>query len=106
MAAFLFVPGAWLGRWCWRDVAAPLRAAGHRVITATLTGLGERSHRLSPQVGLDTHVSDILALVHYRELTNLTLVGQSYGGAYIPAVAERLPDPLARRGYLAPPRRR
>ena len=89
MAAFLFVPGAWLGGWCWRDVAAPLRAAGHRVITATLTGLGERSHRLSPQVGLDTHVSDILALVHYRELTNLTLVGHSYGGMVISGVSER-----------------
>ena len=100
MAAFLFVPGAWLGGWCWRDVAAPLRAAGHRVITATLTGLGERSHRLSPQVGLDTHVSDILALVHYRELTNLTLVGHSYGGTVITAVAERVPDRIRRLVYL------
>ena len=35
------VPGAWLGGWCWRYVAADLRAAGHSVICATLTGLGE-----------------------------------------------------------------
>ena len=36
---FVLVHGAWLGGWCWRDVATILRAAGHRVLTPTLTGL-------------------------------------------------------------------
>jgi pimeloyl-ACP methyl ester carboxylesterase len=100
MATLLFVPGAWLGAWCWRDVASPLRAARHTVITATLTGLGERSHLLSPQIGLHTHVSDILGLVHYRDLLDLTLIGHSYGGIVITAVAERIPDRIRRLVYL------
>ncbi len=53
MAAFLLVPGAWLGGWCWRDVAPRLEAGGHTVIAATLTGLGERAHLLRPDIGLD-----------------------------------------------------
>jgi pimeloyl-ACP methyl ester carboxylesterase len=100
MATFLFVPGAWLGGWCWRDVAAPLRASGHAVITATLTGLGERSHLLRSDIGLDTHVSDITRLLHYQDLTGVILVGHSYGGTVITAVAEQVPERIRRLVYL------
>jgi hypothetical protein len=54
VSTFLLVPGAWLGGWCWRHVAPDLRAAGHSVIAATLTGLGERAHLLSPDIDLDS----------------------------------------------------
>jgi pimeloyl-ACP methyl ester carboxylesterase len=100
MATFLFVPGAWLGGWCWRYVADDLRAAGHKVIPATLTGLGERAHLLSPEIGLETHVSDIVGLFHYRDLRGVTLVGHSYGGTVITAVAEQVPDRIGRMVYL------
>jgi hypothetical protein len=62
MATFLLVPGAWLGGWCWRDVAANLRASGHTVLCPTLTGLGEHAHLLSREIALETHVTDIVAL--------------------------------------------
>src|SRR5271170_3296359 len=55
-ATFVLVHGAWLGGWCWKKVTPLLRAAGHQVFAPTLTGLGERSHLFSPEVGLDTHV--------------------------------------------------
>jgi pimeloyl-ACP methyl ester carboxylesterase len=100
MATFVFVAGAWLGGWCWRDVAAPLRAAGHAVVTPTLTGLGERAHLLSPQIGLDTHVGDIVGLLRCRELTQVVLVGHSYGGTVITAVAEQVPERIGRLVYL------
>ncbi len=100
MAAFLLVPGAWLGGWCWRDVASHLRAEGHTVVAATLTGLGERAHLLDRQTGLDTHVDDIVALMHYRYLKDLVLVGHSYGGTVITAVAERVPDQIQSLVYL------
>ena len=61
MPTLLLVPGAWLGGWCWRDVAVLLQASGHTVIAATLTGLGERAHLLSPQIGLHTHSPTSLA---------------------------------------------
>lgn len=100
MPTFVFVPGAWLGGWCWRDVAAPLQAAGHAVISATLTGLGERAHLLNPQIGLYTHVADIVGLLHWRDLSGVILVGHSYGGTVITAVAEQVPDRIRRLVYL------
>jgi pimeloyl-ACP methyl ester carboxylesterase len=100
MSTFVLVPGAWLGGWCWRDVVPPLRAAGRTVVAATLTGLGERAHLITPQIGLDTHVADIVGLVHYRELNDVTLIGHSYGGTVITAVAERIPGRIRRLVYL------
>lgn len=100
MSTFLFVPGAWLGGWCWRDVATDLRASGHTVVAATLTGLGERAHLLTPDIGLETHVSDIVGLLRYRDLHGVILVGHSYGGTVITAVAEQVPDCISRLVYL------
>jgi pimeloyl-ACP methyl ester carboxylesterase len=100
VSTFLLVPGAWLGGWCWRHVASDLRADGHSVIPATLTGLGERAHLLSPYIDLDTHISDIVALFEYRDLHDVILVGHSYGGTVITAVAERVADRIRRLVYL------
>lgn len=100
MSTFVLVPGAWLGGWCWRDVAASLRAGGHTVIAATLTGLGERAHLCDPQIGLDTHVSDIVAMLHYQDLTGIILVGHSYGGTVVTAVAAQVPQRIRCLVYL------
>jgi len=100
MSVFVLIPGAWLGGWCWRDVADPLRRLGHCVVAVTLTGLGERAHLLSREIGLDTHVGDLVGLLHYRDLKDVVLVGHSYGGTVITAVAERIPERIARLVYL------
>jgi pimeloyl-ACP methyl ester carboxylesterase len=100
MPTFLFVPGAWLGGWCWRDVAPHLQARGHTAIFATLTGLGERAHLLSRQIGLQTHVADIVGLLQYRDLNGVTLVGHSYGGMVITAAAEQAPERIGGLVYL------
>ena len=70
------------------------------MIAATLTGLGERAHLLSPDIDLDTHISDIVALFEYRDLHDVILVGHSYGGTVITAVAERVADRIRRLVYL------
>jgi pimeloyl-ACP methyl ester carboxylesterase len=100
MTTFVLVHGAWHGGWCWRHVAARLRAAGHEVHAPTLTGLGERAHLLSPEVGLDTHVRDVLGLLEYEDLRHAVLVGHSYGGIVITAVAERAAARLSHLLYL------
>lgn len=100
MAIFLLVPGAWLGGWCWRYVAADLRATGHFVISATLTGLGERAHLLNRDIDLGTHITDIVGLFEYRDLHDIILVGHSYGGTVITGVAERVPARVRRLVYL------
>jgi pimeloyl-ACP methyl ester carboxylesterase len=100
MATFVLVHGAFHGGWCWRDVAAKLREAGHEVVAPTLTGLGERSHLAAPTVDLSSHVRDVGCLIEWRELRDVVLVGHSYSGAVITGVADRWPDRLASLVYL------
>ena len=86
----LLVHGAWGGAWIWRRVLAPLRAAGHEVHAATLTGDGERAHLRHAAIGLHTHIDDVLGLVDAEELQGIVLVGHSYGGMVATGVADRL----------------
>jgi pimeloyl-ACP methyl ester carboxylesterase len=62
---FVLVHGGRHGGWCWRPVATRLRPAGHEVYTPTLTGMGERAHLLNPQIGLDTHIQDLVSVFEY-----------------------------------------
>ncbi len=100
MATYVTVHGGWDGAWFWRPVARRLQTAGHEVFTTTLTGSGERAHLASPVVDLSTHVEDVVNVLHYEDLTDVVLVGHSYGGMVITGVAERAPQRLARLVYL------
>jgi pimeloyl-ACP methyl ester carboxylesterase len=100
VTSFVLVHGAWHGGWCWDRVAPLLRTAGHDVHAPTLTGLSERAHLLSPQVGLEAHVEDVVRLVDTLGLTDVVLVGHSYAGQIVTAVADRRPAAIARRVYL------
>lgn len=86
---FVLVHGGWRGGWCWRRVADRLLRAGHTVYTPTLTGLADRSHLLTGSIGLTTHVTDIVNLIRWENLTEIVLVGHSYGGSVISAAVER-----------------
>ena len=100
MATFVLVHGAWGGGWVWKKVIPLLRAAGHEVHATTATGLGDRVHLAGPAVDLDTHIADVVNVLEFEELTEVTLVGWSYGGMIITGVAERVPERLARLVYL------
>jgi pimeloyl-ACP methyl ester carboxylesterase len=97
---FVLVPGAWHGGWCWGRVAPLLRAAGHEVHTPTLTGVSDRAHTLTPQVGLSTHVEDVVRLLDTYDLDEVRLVGHSYGGQVVAGVAELRPERIALRVTL------
>src|SRR4030088_2035509 len=79
-----------------------LRAAGETAHAVTLTGLGERTHLASPDVSLDTHVQDVVNVLFYEDLTDVILVGHSYGGNVITGVADRVPERLPQLVYLDP----
>ena len=85
-ATFVLVHGTWHGGWVWQDVANSLRAVGHRVYTPTCTGCGERLHLTGPDVGLDTHITDIAQVLEFEDLDNVTLVGHSFSGITITGV--------------------
>ena len=100
MATFVLVHGSCHGGWCWKKVTPLLRKYGHNVYTPTLTGLGERSHLVSRNIGLDTHILDIIQVLEYEDLSEVTLVDHSYGGLVIVGVAEVIPERIKHLVYL------
>jgi pimeloyl-ACP methyl ester carboxylesterase len=65
-----------------------------------LTGLGERVHLAGPEVGLSTHIEDIVKVLEFEELVEVVLVGHSYGGMVIAGVADRVPEKIAKLVYF------
>lgn len=100
VATFVLVHGGFSGGWLWAPVRPLLQAAGHEVFTPTLTGVGERAHLASPEIDLDTHVQDIVAVLEYEELRDVILVGHSSSTMVVAGVAERVPERLARLVFI------
>ena len=100
MTTFVLVPGAWLGGWCWQQVEQFLRSENHHAISVTLTGVGERNHLLSPDVGLGTHVMDVVATCEYVQDEPVVLVGHSYAGSVIEGAAATIPNRIARLVFV------
>lgn len=101
MTTYVLIPGYWLGAWAWRPVTDALRARGHEVHPLSLTGMGERAHLANPEVGLETHVTDVVNLLRYEDLTDVVLVGHSYAGsALLPMVAERALERIAKLVFV------
>jgi pimeloyl-ACP methyl ester carboxylesterase len=88
---FVLVHGGRQGGWSWQRVAPRLRASGCEVVAPTLTGVGERAHLLRPDIDLDAHVQDLLAVLEYEDVRDGVLVGHSYGGMVITAACELVP---------------
>jgi pimeloyl-ACP methyl ester carboxylesterase len=97
---YVLVHGAYHGAWCWKPVAKQLRGLGHEVYTPTLTGLGERSHLISIRPTLDMFVEDVAQVIKYEDLSNIVLVGHSFAGAVVSALADRMPEKLSHLIYL------
>jgi pimeloyl-ACP methyl ester carboxylesterase len=92
---FVLVPGAGHGGWVWRGMVERLTKKGHRVFAPSLTGLADRSHLLSENVTLETHIQDIVNLFRWEDVTDAVLVGHSYGGWVISGAIEQLEDRVA-----------
>ncbi|HLJ32918.1 MAG TPA: alpha/beta fold hydrolase [Ktedonobacteraceae bacterium] len=100
MATFVLVHGAWHGGWCWQKVIPFIEEAGHEVYAPTLTGMAERASELSPEIGLDTHIQDIVGELVEKNLHGVILVGHSYGAIVITGVVDQVPERIAHLVYL------
>lgn len=87
MATFVLVHGAWGGSWGYAPLARELRAAGHDVHIPSLTGLGERAHLAHGGITLTDHINDVVGLIDCENLSDVILVGHSYGGMVITGVS-------------------
>lgn len=97
---FLVCHGAWSAGWAWKKMHPLMRAAGHRLVTPSYTGLGERAHLANPSVDLETHIEDMLNVIKYEDLRDIVLVGHSYGGMVATGVADRARDRVTQLIYV------
>lgn len=100
MTTFVLVHGGWSGAHAFRKVRPLLRAAGHEVFTPSLTGIGERAHLTSPLVNLTTHIRDVVNVVLYEDLTDITLLGYSYGGLVVTGTLEHVAERIRHLVFL------
>jgi pimeloyl-ACP methyl ester carboxylesterase len=100
MTTYVLVHGAWGGAHTWRTVRPLLWAAGHPVFTPALTGIGERAHLASPQIGLSTHVDDVVRQIVYEDLNDIVLLGFSYGGMVVTGALDAIGDRVGQLVYL------
>jgi pimeloyl-ACP methyl ester carboxylesterase len=100
LATIILAHGAWSAAWSWKKVRPFMAAAGHRFLTPSYTGLGERAHLASPANDLQTHIDDVAGVLEYEDLRDIVLIGHSYGGMVATGVADRAARRIARMIYL------
>lgn len=97
---FVLIPGAWLGAWAWKTTVPHIEKRGHAAYPVTLTGMGEKVHLASKDVGMETGIQDVLNIIKYNDLDNFVLVGHSFAGKVAAAVADRVPSKVRSLLYL------
>jgi pimeloyl-ACP methyl ester carboxylesterase len=97
---FVLVHGGRHGGWAWREIRSRLAQLGHEVYTPTLTGLGERAHLLNREIGLQTHIDDLVGVFEFEDVSNAMLVAHSYGGMPVAGAIERVADRVRRVVFL------
>jgi pimeloyl-ACP methyl ester carboxylesterase len=97
---FVLVPGAGLGAWAWRKVIPLLESGGNADYPLTLTGMGDRVHLTSPHVGMQTAIQDVVNSIVYEGLEDVVLVGHSFAGKVVAAVADRMPERIGTQLFV------
>jgi pimeloyl-ACP methyl ester carboxylesterase len=93
MSTFVLVHGAWHDGSAWNAVIQHLETRGHQAFAPTIAGHGK---------GVDknvNHAQCTQSIVDYivdKDLTDIVLLGHSFGGTIIMKVAEAIPDRIRR----------
>jgi pimeloyl-ACP methyl ester carboxylesterase len=97
-APIILVPGFWLGAWAWDEVAAALRADGHKVTGVTLPGL-ESVDADRSAITLSDHVDAICEAVR---AAGPPVVLAVHSGAGVPGygASDRVPEQIAAMVYV------
>ena len=74
---FVVAHGAWSSGWAWKKMHPLMTGRGHRLLTPSYTGLGERAHLANPEIDLDTHITDVVNVLVYEDLRDVVLIAHS-----------------------------
>jgi pimeloyl-ACP methyl ester carboxylesterase len=96
---FVLIPGAWLGGWSWQPVARLLAGRGYPVLALTLPGLSYDG--AAAGLGLADAIDYVVNEVERRDLTDVILVGHSWGGYPVTGAAHRLADRVLKVIYFS-----
>jgi pimeloyl-ACP methyl ester carboxylesterase len=99
---YVLVHGACHGAWCWDDVAAALRAKGHRVVALDLPGHGRRAAQ-ARQASVGGYARAVADAMAEAGVSRGIVVGHSMGGVVIQKTVELAPDRVASLVFLAAP---
>jgi pimeloyl-ACP methyl ester carboxylesterase len=92
MSVYVLVHGGSVDGSVWNDVRVLLEARGHRVFAPSLSD--ERTSDLS------AHIAEACSVIADNGLSEIVLVGHSYGGMVITGVADRLSTAIGRMIYI------
>jgi len=93
---YVLVHGAWHSGNELGSVAASIRASGHEAFTPTIKG--NRPGEVKT-VGLGLAIRSIVDYLTEKRLSDIVLVGHSYGGMIITGVADSVPERIRRLVY-------
>ena len=95
---FVLIHGSWHGGWAWQEVIGCLSRRKHTAYAPTLAGHGSGATRF----GI-THrdcVASVVTYIQNRSLTDVILVGHSFGGTVVQKVAEEIPNQISQIVFL------
>lgn len=97
---YVLVHGACHGAWCWDEVAARLRAKGHRVVTLDLPGHGRRASEVR-SASVEAYGHAVANAMAAEGISRGIVVGHSMAGLVIPKAAELAPSRVDHLVFLA-----
>ena len=93
MSTFVLVTGAWHDGSAWEPVIKHLESQGHTAHGPTIAGLGKRADK---NVTLAQATQSIVDYIVDHDLTDVILLGHSWGGIVISKVVEAIPERIRR----------
>jgi pimeloyl-ACP methyl ester carboxylesterase len=93
MSIFVLVHGSWHDGSAWKPVIDQLEAKGHLAFAPTIAGHGKGANK---NVNHAQCTQSIVDYILDKDLTDIVLLGHSFGGTVIAKVAEALPDRIRR----------
>jgi pimeloyl-ACP methyl ester carboxylesterase len=100
MSTFVLVHGAWHDGSAWQAAIKHLEAKGHQAFAPTIAGHGKGVNK---NVNHAQCTQSIVDYIVGKDLTDIVLLGHSFGGTIIAKVAEAIPDRIRRLIFFAAP---